>query len=113
MQLEADERLTGRESRRYALRGLLSAAALVGLGYWMLWAFFFAVAKCDESCDTPAEADKWQWVGQAFVAGFGLLAGLVGLVLGFTTRTRQSWTLLAISVASLAAWWLIVTSVAA
>ena len=113
MQLHVDERVARRQPWRYVPRALLTLAALVGLGYWMLWALLFAVVKCDESCDTPAEAEKWQWVGQAFFAGFGLLAALLGLILGFTTRTRQSWALLALSAASLAAWWLVISSVAA
>lgn len=70
---------------RTLVRSLLSLSALAVLAFWGLCAFALAVLRCDESC-SGNQAVSWIYPGQAVLAGVGIVAALVSIVLGFGTR---------------------------
>lgn len=95
-----------REPWRHVVRALVSVAALVAIGYWVLVALVIAALKCDDTCG-GAELDHWGWTGQVILAATGGLLGIVALIMGFGSKFRRTYrALLAVS-AALAMGWVI------
>jgi hypothetical protein len=73
--------------------------------YWLLVSFYVNALRCDDTCNTVAESQRWEYTGQLWIAVPGFLFVVAGLVLGFTTRWRPvSWALLGLGVLCAVAW---------
>jgi hypothetical protein len=87
------------------LRALASLAVAAGAAYWLFFALFLAVFRCDEGCSSPADSERWQYTGQLGIALVGAVLCFVGLALGFTRHRRLSWAFLGTAVLVALGWW--------
>lgn len=98
---DADRRTLG----ALALRAVLSLLALPLLGFWLLYAYYLAVVRCGDTCSGQTEVSgRWEYIGQFYVAASCIIAGLVGLVLGFTRARALSRRLIQVACAGGLVW---------
>lgn len=92
-----------------AVRSVLSLLALPVLGYWLLASFYLLVIRCGDTCSGQTDVSgRWEYTGQFVLAAPCILAGLVGLVLGFTPARALSRQLVQVACAGGIIWFVFV-----
>ena len=89
---------------RYVVRTLLSLVAAAAVVWWQLVALFLWGFRCDENCG-EGDYDRWDWTGQAVLAGVGAIATFAALALGFTRHRRAYHVTLAAAATLAYVWW--------
>ncbi len=102
---EPNPTLRRRRAGAIAVRAAASLAVAAGAAVWLFVAAVLLALRCDDGCSSPADADRWQYAGQFWIAAVGIGCCLAGLALGFTRRRRLSWRLLGAAVVLVAVWW--------
>jgi hypothetical protein len=82
----------------------LTLVVLPVLLIWAGLALFSLVFMCDENCPSPTSSQDWRYTGQAFLAAPGIVAGLIGLGLGFSRHRATGAVFLGVSAFSAISW---------